>query len=86
MEMRDALQRCYDLPSGDEPRALELSWRTLVARAPQEIVMVEAVMRIVPAAIANVIIDDAIRRLEFVDGMRKAGDHHNRRAGCPGEP
>ena len=71
---------------GDQPRALELARRVLVARAPQEIVVVEAVLRVVPAAVAGVVVDDAIGRIEFVGRMGEARDHHHRGAGRPGEP
>ena len=71
---------------GDQPRAFELARRVLVARAPQEVLVVEAVVRIVPAAVAGVVVDHAVGRVELVGRMGEAADHHHRRAHRPGEP
>src|SRR5262249_37144442 len=72
----------------DEPRAFELPRRVLLARAPEEILVVEAHQRIVPAAIAGVVVDDAVRRRELIGRMGEATDEHDwllRRPGEPGE-
>ena len=78
--------RRLDLLGGDEPRAFELARRVLVARAPQKIAVIEAMAHVVPAAVAGVLVDDAVRRIEFVGRVGEARDHHHRRAGRPGEP
>ena len=57
---------------GDQPRALELPRRVLVARAPQEILVVEAVRGVVPAAVAGVIVDHPVGRRELVGRMGEA--------------
>src|SRR6185369_14797519 len=58
------LDRLPDLLGGDQPRAFELPWRPGMARAPQKIMVVEAVVRVVPAAVAGVIVDDPVGRRE----------------------
>src|SRR3954452_13390464 len=65
-EAGDLLDRLLNLLGGDQPGAFELARRPGMARAPQEIVVVEAVARVVPAAIAGVIIDDPVGRRELV--------------------
>src|SRR5262249_2030245 len=75
-----------DVLGRDETRALELERRVLVARAPQEVLVVEAMARIVPAAVAGVEVDDAVGRSKLICRVREAGDHHDRNAGRPGEP
>lgn len=57
-----------------------------MARAPEEVLVVEAQSRVVPAGIAGVVVDDPVGREEFGRRMRKAGDHHDFRARRPGEP
>ena len=74
---------------GDQPGALELPRRAGMARAPQEILVVEPHPLVVPAAVAGVPVDDAIWRGEFVGRVGKATDHHHlaaRRPGQPGQP
>src|SRR5581483_4333786 len=83
---RYLLQRRLDVIDGDEARALELPRRVLVPRTPHEVRVVETMMRIVPAAVAGVIVDHPIRRGEFVQRVREAADHHHRHADAPGEP
>src|SRR5271169_5818339 len=75
-----------DVARGDQSRAFELSWRAGVPRAPQEVVVVEAMAHVVPAAVAGVIVDHPVRRGEFVGRMGEARDHYHRRADRPGEP
>ena len=48
--------------------------------------MIEAQQRIVPAAVARVIVDDAIGRREFVGRVAEAADHDGRGTGGPGQP
>src|SRR5258708_22216933 len=62
----DPADRLLDVIDGDQARAFELARRALVARAPQEVLVVEAMVRIVPAAVAGVIVDHAIGRVELV--------------------
>src|SRR5262249_21691012 len=62
----NTLNDCFHVICRDEPRALELPRRVLVARAPQKIFMVEPMMRVVPAAVARVIVDHSVRGREFV--------------------
>ena len=85
-EVRNPLDRLLDLIDRDQPRALELARCALVARAPEEILVVEPKMGIVPATVAGMIIDHPVRRLEFIGRMRETGNHHDRRAAGPGQP
>ena len=54
-----------DLAGADEPRALEFPLRVLVPWAPAEIRVYEFLAAVGPAAVADVEIDDAVRRVEF---------------------
>lgn len=83
---RDATDNRLYLLGRDETRALELARRILMARAGEEVVAIEIGERVVPAAVAGVIIDDPVRGREFVAGMSESGDHNNRRSHRPGEP
>jgi hypothetical protein len=56
-EAGDPLDRLPDLLGGNQPGAFELPRRPGMAWAPQEIVVVEAVVRVVPAAVAGVVVD-----------------------------
>ena len=71
---------------GDQPGAFELPRRAGVARAPQEVLVVEAVPHVVPAAVAGVPVDHPVRRGEFVGRVGEAADQHHRHAGRPGQP
>ena len=86
MESRNAADRRFDMLGGDGPRALELTWRARVAGAPQEIVVIEAALRVVPAAIAGVVVDHPIGRGELVRRVGEATDHDHRCSHRPGEP
>src|SRR5262249_52053289 len=70
----------------DQTRAFELAWRALVARTPEEVLVVEPVRRVVPAAVAGVVVDHPPGRLDLGGRMREAADHHHLRADRPGEP
>src|SRR5437763_14506864 len=59
-EAGDLLDRLLDLLGGDQPGAFELSRRPGMAGTPQEIVVVEAGVRVVPAAIAGGVVDDPV--------------------------
>ena len=59
---------------------------SLVTRTPEEIEVIEIQPHVVPAGVAGVIIDDAVRRCEFVRRMGKAGNHHHRDTAPPCEP
>src|SRR5438067_12497668 len=82
----DPLNRTLDVIDGDEPRAFELTRCVLVARTPHEVLVIETQLRIVPAAVAGVIVHHAIGGGEFVERMSEAGDHDHRRSHRPGEP
>src|ERR1700683_1947324 len=71
---------------GDKTGALELPRRIFVARAPQEILVIEPVANIIPATIAGMIIDHPIGCIKFVRRVRESRNHHDRRSTCPGEP
>ena len=43
-----------------------------MARAPQEVEMVEVLPHVIPAGMAGMVVDDAVRRMELVGGMREA--------------
>jgi hypothetical protein len=83
---RNSLQRRFYLFCSDEPRTFKLPWRAGMTWTPQKILVVEAMRRIVPAAVAGVIVDHPIGRGEFIERMREAGDHHHRNAHRPGQP
>ena len=70
----------------DEARAFELARRVLVAWAPEEILVIEAMARIVPATVAGVMVDDSIGGDELVERMGEARDHHHGGSHRPGEP
>ena len=57
-----------------------------MAGAPEEVEMVEILPHVVPAGMARVVVDDAVRRVELVRGMREAADHHNRHIAAPCDP
>ena len=86
MKRRNPADGVLDLFGRNEPRAFELPRCARVTRTPHEILMIELHAHIVPAAVARVIVDDAVRRVEFVGGMREAADHHDRRIHRPCEP
>src|SRR5262249_33689301 len=97
-EPGDALDRRLDLIGGDQTRALELARGVLVARAPEEILVVEAHPDTVPAGIAGVIIDHAIRRtsstpytgvkpeIRTTGTPRAQASQHERTLNCPRRP
>ncbi|MGY3482156.1 hypothetical protein ACVW1C_000039 [Bradyrhizobium sp. USDA 4011] len=53
---------------------------------PQEILLVETHPRIVPATVARVKIDNAVRRYKCVGGMGEPTDHDDRRSRRPCKP
>jgi hypothetical protein len=55
-----------------------------MARAPQEVLVVEAMPHVVPAAVGGVIVDHSVRSCKFVCRMSEA--HHHGRPHPPGEP
>ena len=59
---RQALERGFHVIDRDQPRAFELARRVLVARAPQEVLVVEAKMR----NLAGVIVDQPVAETIFV--------------------
>src|SRR5204862_7428954 len=71
-EAGNPLDRGFDLVGGDQPRALELTRRVLVAGAPQEIPVVEPHPDVVPTGTAGVIIDHPVGSIEFVGRVRKS--------------
>src|ERR1700733_1374720 len=85
-KVRNLLDRVLDLIDRNQPRAFELARCALVARAPEEILMVEPKPGIVPTTVAGMIIDHSVRRFELVGRVRETGNHHDRRAAGPGEP
>src|SRR5215469_14386599 len=85
-ELRDSVHHLLHLLSGDQPRAFELSGRAGMARAPQKILVVEALPDVIPAAIAGVPVDHPVWRGELVGRMGETADQHHWRAGRPGEP
>jgi hypothetical protein len=77
---RDAPDDRLDVIRGNQPGAFELARRVLVAWAPQEVLVVEAMRRVVSAAIADVIVDRPVGRRELVRRMGEARDHRHRMA------
>jgi hypothetical protein len=59
-EVRNLLDRLLDLIDRNQPRALELARGALVARAPEEVLVVEPKSGIVPATVASMIIDQPV--------------------------
>ncbi|KGX57024.1 hypothetical protein Y024_4433 [Burkholderia pseudomallei TSV44] len=76
----------FDLRVAHEPRTFELPQRSRVTRACRCIGIVEVRARVVPAAIARMEIDHAVRRVEFADRMRESADQHDGRADRPRKP
>src|SRR5712691_4499162 len=54
-ERRNLADRLLHMVDRDQPRAFELTRRVLVSRAVEEVLVVEAMVRVVPAAVAGVI-------------------------------
>jgi len=75
-----------DVVGRDEPCALKLPRGALMARTPEEIVVVKFVRRVIPAAVAGVIVDDAVRGVKFVCRMGQPADHHYWRPDPPSQP
>src|SRR5690348_16654577 len=85
-EAGNCLDHLLYLRRRDQPRALEMSGRILMARTPEEILVVEPVPRIVPATVAGVPVDHPIRGCELVGRMCESADQHHRTTRRPGEP
>ena len=83
---RNGFDHLRHLRCRDKPRAFKLPRRVGVARAPQEILVIEGELRIVPTGVAGVPIDDPIRGRKFRGGMAEARDHHDGTAGSPSKP
>jgi hypothetical protein len=64
-ESGNLLDHPHDVSRGDQAGALELPRRAGMPRAPQEVGMVESQLRIAPASVARVPIDDAVGRVEL---------------------
>ena len=60
--------------------------RALVARTPQKIEVVEVHAHIIPAGIAGMEIDNAVRGMEFIGRIGEARDHHHGYFAAPGQP
>ena len=54
--------------------------------APHEVIMLETFGRIVPAAVARMPVDDAVRRREFVGRVSEAADQDRRDPDGMGPP
>lgn len=85
-EGRDLLYGRNDLLRRDQPGTFELAVVALVAGTPEEIEVVEVLAHIVPAAVAGVVVDDPVGRVELVGGMGEPRDHHDRHLAAPGHP
>src|SRR5580692_290698 len=85
-ESRNRFDHLDYLRRRDQPRAFELPWRAGVARAPEKIPVIETMPHVVPATVADMPIDHAPGRGEFVGWMGKAADQHDPRARRPREP
>src|SRR5215469_15337141 len=57
-----------------------------MTRAPEEVLMIEAMPDVVPAAVTGIIVDDTVRGRELVRRMGETADHHHWYADSPGEP
>jgi hypothetical protein len=79
-------QCCDQLRRGDQPCAFERPGRAGMARAPQEILVISLYPHVVPAGIADVPVDHAVWRGEFIGWMREAADHHHWRARGAAQP
>ena len=71
---------------GNQLGALEVTVCALVTGAPEEVEVVEVQTHIVPAAVAGVVVDNAVRCFKFVGGMGETGDHHHRNLTAPCQP
>ena len=83
---RNALYDGFHLIDGDQARAFKLARRILVARTPKKVLVIEAEMGIVPAAVAGVVVDHPVRCGELVERMGEAADHNNRPSQRPRKP
>ena len=86
MILHQPVDRSAHLPGGEKPRALIGPVRSLMPRAGIEILQIEPEAAVVPAAVAEMIVDHPVGRMEFVEGKREAGDHHHGDSCCPGKP
>src|SRR5262249_6032339 len=57
-----------------------------MTRAPEEVLVVEVMPNVVPAAVAGIIVDYAGGCGELVGRVGEAADHDDRRPDPPGEP
>lgn len=67
----------YNLLGGDQPAALILALGPFVARAPEEISVIELQRHIIPATIAAVRVEDSIRSVELANRKRKPTDQYH---------
>ena len=70
----------------DVTAAFILPFRSFQARAPFKVFMVEDYLRIVPAAVADVVVDDPVGCGKFVKRQGKAADEYDRYAYAVGYP
>lgn len=75
-----------NMHAGDEARTFKLARRVLMPGAPQEVVMVKPLRGVIPAGVAGMPVNDAVRRFKLIGGMCEAGDHHDLGARSPGQP
>src|ERR1700722_1790169 len=83
---RDSPDGALHMLDRDQPGALELARRACMARAPEEVLVIESQRRIVPAGVAGVVVDDPPGRLELGRRMGEAADQDDLRARRPSEP
>src|SRR5262249_17359121 len=83
---RNGLYRRLDLFGGDKACAFKLARRIRMTRAPEEVFVVEPMPHVVPAAVAGMIVDDAVRGVKFVCRMGQPADHHYWRPDPPSQP
>jgi len=80
VDMGDHLSRC------DQAGALKMTGSVLMAGAPHEVIVLEALSGVIPATIAGVPVNHAKRCGELVDRVSEARDQHDRRAHSPSHP
>src|SRR5574344_2768212 len=64
----------------------EFVFRVFFARTPEKIEVVEIATHIVPAAVTDAGILNAVRRFKLVDGIGEAGNENHRNAAAPCQP
>ena len=77
----------YNLIHHDKPCAFEMAIAIpLMSWAPKVISMIKLMCHVIPASIADIVVDNTIWSIELCIWQTEPGNHHNRHFAAPGEP